>query len=141
MLQKHRICICNLLVIRASSVLYLCCVERNPSASLFQNDNKSSKYNDILAQHATWHYRLNAKKFESMNRNWQVGDFSKFIKGKHGFYNGGKLKNLKSHFWPEKLANIGPEYTKRCRIEIFGGVCFLRKVYFVDNHDFRFLRL
>ena len=30
--------------------------------SLFKNDNRSSKYNDILAQHATYHNRLNAKK-------------------------------------------------------------------------------
>ena len=44
-----------------------------------------------------------------MNRNGQVDNFSKLIKGKHGFYNGGKLKNLKSYFWPEKLTNIGPE--------------------------------
>jgi hypothetical protein len=33
----------------------------------------------------------------------------------------GKLKKLKSHFWPEKLANSGIEYTKRCRIGTFGG--------------------
>ena len=55
-----------------------------------------------------------------------------FIKGKHGFYNEQKLKNLKSHFWPEKFTNIGPEYTKRCGIATFGGVCFLRKVDFVN---------
>ena len=42
------------------------CVEKayfmNTSTSLFQNVNGSSKYNDILAQQGTWHYRLNAKK-------------------------------------------------------------------------------
>jgi hypothetical protein len=45
---------------------------------------------------------------------------------------GGQRKNLKAHFWPEKFTNIGPEYTKRCRIATFGGVYFLRKVDFVN---------
>ena len=40
------------------------------------------------------------RKFELMNRNGQDDDFSKFIKGKHVFYKGGKLKILKYHFWP-----------------------------------------
>ena len=48
------------------------------------------------------------------------------------FIMGGKLKKLKSNFWAEKFSNIGPEYTKRCRIATFGGVCFLRKVDFVN---------
>ena len=109
-------------------------VDSRPSTSLIQNDKGSSKYNDILAQHTTWHYRLNAEeKLELMNRNWQVHDFLMFIKGKHGFYNGGKTQKLKSHFWPDKLLNIGPEYTKRCRIGTFGGVCFLRKIDYVNT--------
>ena len=45
---------------------------------------------------------------------------------------GEKLKKVKSNFWPEKLTNIGREYTKRCGIATFGGgVFFLRKVNFV----------
>ena len=44
----------------------------------------------------------------------------------------GKLKNVKSHFWLEKFTNSGPEYTKRSRITKFGGLCFLRKVDFVN---------
>ena len=41
----------------------------------------------------------------------------------------GKLKNLKSNFWPEKFTNIGPEYTKKCRIATFwgGGGMFPKK--------------
>ena len=31
-------------------------------SSLFQNCNGSSKYNDNLTQHSTWHYRLDPKK-------------------------------------------------------------------------------
>ena len=58
--------------------------------------------------------------------------FLKIIMGKLGFYNGGKLKILKFHFWPEKFTNTGLEYTKRCGIATFGGVCFLRKVHFVN---------
>jgi hypothetical protein len=69
------------------------------------------------------------KKLELMNRNRQVKKFSKFIKD---FIMGGKLKKLKSHFWPQKLTNNGPEYTKRCRIGTFGGVWFLRKIDSVD---------
>ena len=34
---------------------------------------------------------------------------------------GGKLKILKSNFWPAKFTNIGSEYTERCRIGTFGG--------------------
>ena len=54
------------------------------------------------------------------------------MKGKHRFYNGGKHEILKFHFWPEKLAKIGLEDTKSCAIATFGGVCFLRKVQFVN---------
>ena len=42
------------------------------------------------------------------------------------------MQILKSHFYPEKLANIGLEYTKRCAIATFWGVCFLRKVDLVN---------
>ena len=42
------------------------------------------------------------------------------------------MKNLKLDFWPEKYINISPQYTKRCGIATFGGVCFLRKIYFVN---------
>ena len=40
---------------------------------------------------------------------------------------GEKMKILKSNFWQEKYINMGPQYTKRCRIATFGGVCFLKK--------------
>ena len=49
------------------------------------------------------------------------------------FTMGDTEKFLKSLFWPEKLVNISPHHTKRCRIATFGGVCFLRKVEFVNN--------
>ena len=45
-----------------------------------------------------WHNMLHditgwmQQKLELMNRNWQVDNFSKFLKGKHGFYNGGKTE-------------------------------------------------
>ena len=71
--------------------------------SLFQNHNGFSEYNDILAQHATWHYKLNAKKLELLKRSWQVGDFSKFIKGKHGFIMGENWKNKKIPFLARKV--------------------------------------
>ena len=32
------------------------------------------------------------------------------------------MKILKFHIWPEELANIGLEYTKRCAIATFGGM-------------------
>ena len=36
---------------------------------------------------------------------------------------GGKLKNLKSHFWPDKFTNIGPDlYQKMQNNNIFGGM-------------------
>ena len=48
------------------------------------------------------------------------------------FIMGGKLNSFKYHFCEKKMANIGPEYTERCRIGTFGGGgCFLRKVDFV----------
>ena len=58
--------------------------------------------------------------------------FFKVYKGNHGFYKGEKLKNLKSHFWPEKITNIGPEYTKKMQNSNILGVRFLRKVDFVN---------
>ena len=48
------------------------------------------------------------------------------------FIMGGKLKNLKSQFWPEKMANIGPEYTKRCKIATFGEGMFPKKSLFCE---------
>ena len=71
--------------------------------SLFQNDNESSKYNDILAQHATWHYRLNAKKIRINEQKLPVDNFSKFIKGKHGFYNGEKTEKCEIPFLARKI--------------------------------------
>ena len=37
------------------------------------------------------------------------------------------MKSLKFHFWPDKLAKIGLEYTKRCAIATFGGGMFSKK--------------
>ena len=48
------------------------------------------------------------------------------------FIMGENLKNFKSNFWPEKYINMGQQYTKRCRIMTFGGVCFERKVEFFN---------
>ena len=45
---------------------------------------------------------------------------------------GESVKILKLHFWPEEYINISPQYTKRCGIATFGGVCFLRKKDFVN---------
>jgi hypothetical protein len=45
---------------------------------------------------------------------------------------GESVKNLKLDFWPEKYINISPQYTKRCGIATFGGVCFLGKIDFVN---------
>ena len=49
--------------------------------------------------------------------------------GKRGFYNGGNLKILKSHFLPEQYINMGQWYTKRCRI-VTGG-----EEYFFFQHE------
>ena len=38
-----------------------------------------------------------------MNRNRQVDNFSKFIKGKHGFYNGGKTEKIEIPFLARKI--------------------------------------
>ena len=40
------------------------------------------------------------------------------------FTMGDTEKFLKSLFWPEKLVNISPHHTKRCRIATFGGYVF-----------------
>ena len=60
------------------------------------------------------------------------------------FIMGEKLNNLKSHFLPERLTNIGPDYTNRCRIATFLGYVSQEKlissIFSSDNHDFRFLR-
>ena len=63
------------------------------------------------------------------------------------FTMGDTIKIFNSLFWSEKLVNISPHYTKRCRIATFwgGGVWFLRKVdlpvILGENSDLRFLRL
>ena len=83
-----------------------------------------------------WHNMLHditgwmQKKLELMNINWQVDNFSKFIKGKHGFYEGGKTEKFEIPFLLEKFTNIGPEYTKRYRIATFGGSMFPKKSWF-----------
>ena len=50
--------------------------------SLFQNDNRSSKYNDILAQHATLHYMLNEKKNRINEQKLTGWRFLRHYKGK-----------------------------------------------------------
>ena len=54
------------------------------------------------------------------------------LMGKRGFYNGGKSENFKIPFLAKTFTNIGQEYTKRCGVATFWGVCFLRKVDFVN---------
>ena len=55
------------------------------------------------------------EKLELMNRNGQGDDFLKFIKGKHGFYNGENGKILNPIFgqknWPILVQSI-PEDTE-----------------------------
>ena len=63
------------------------------------------------------------KKIELMNRNWQVDNFSKFIKGKHGFYKGGKTEKFEIPF----LARIIYQYWSRVyqkmqNSKIWGGM-------------------
>ena len=74
---------------------------------------------------------ITAKTIEKKNRIYlnklPYQGFFIVIHAKHGFYNGGKVKNFEIPF----LANTGLEYTKRRRIATFGGACFLRKVDFV----------
>ena len=43
---------------------------------------------------------------------------------------GEKIKNFISRFWSEYFTNIGPMYTKRCRIGTFGGGMFSKKNLF-----------
>ena len=56
-----------------------------------------------------WHNMLHyitswmQKKLELTNRIWQGDNFSKFIKGKHGFYNGGKTEKFKIPFLARKI--------------------------------------
>ena len=46
------------------------------------------------------------------------------------FTMGRNLKILKLTFWAENFTKIVLEYTKRCGIATFGGVCFLKKSSF-----------
>jgi hypothetical protein len=46
-----------------------------------------------------------------------VREYTDFIMGEN-------MKILIFQFWPEKLAKIGLEYTKRCAIATFGGYVF-----------------
>ena len=50
--------------------------------SLSQNNKGSSKYNDNLAQHATWHYKLNANKIWINEQKLTGRRFFKVYKGK-----------------------------------------------------------
>ena len=52
------------------------------ATSLFQNDNGSSKYIDILAQHATLYYKLNAKEIRINKITLTEQQFFKVYKGK-----------------------------------------------------------
>ena len=84
-----------------------------------------------MAQHASWHYKWNAKKIELMNRNWQVNDFSEFIKGKHGFYNGGKTeKKLKSFFWLKKIGQYWSRVHRKMKNRNIWGGMFNKKSWF-----------
>ena len=97
--------------------------QRDEEGCLSQNDKGSSKYNDDLAQYATWHFKLNAKKLEWMNKNWQVAAFSKFITGKHGFFNGGKTEKNLIHFLARKVDQYWPRvYKKMQNSNIWGGM-------------------
>ena len=84
-----------------------------------------------LPQYEVAYVWVNAKKLEYLAKNCGLATILKVLMGKQGFYNGGKSENFEIPFLPENFTNIGLEYTKRCKIATFGGVCFLRKVDFV----------
>ena len=76
-----------------------------------------------------WHNMLHditgwmQKKFELTKRNWQVDGFSKFIKGKHGFYNGGKTEKFEITFMARKIDQYWfREYQKMKNSNIWGGM-------------------
>ena len=76
-----------------------------------------------------WHNMLHditgwmQKKLELMNRNWQVDNFSKFIKGKHGFYNKGKTEKFEIPFLARKIDQYWIRiYQKVRNSNIWGGM-------------------
>ena len=63
------------------------------------------------------------QKLEFMNRNGQSAIFSKFIKGKHGFYNGGKTEKFKIQLLARKVDQYWPiVYQKMRNSNILGGI-------------------
>ena len=48
-------------------------------SSLFQNFNGSSKYNDDLTQHGTWHYELDAKRIRINEKKLTGRQFFKVL--------------------------------------------------------------
>ena len=82
--------------------------------------------------------QVECKKIELMNKNWQVDNFSKFIQGKHGFYNGGKTEKFEIPFLAKKIGQYWSRVHRKMQNRNIRGVCFLRKVDFV-NIFMRFL--
>ena len=83
-----------------------------------------------------WHNMLHnitgwmQQKFKVMNRNWQVDNFSKFIKGKHGFYNGGITEKFEIPFLARKIYQYWSRvYQKMQNSNIWGGM-FSKKNWF-----------
>ena len=70
------------------------------------------------------------QKLELMNRNWQVDNFSMFLKGKHGFYNGGKTEKIEIPFLVRKTDQYWSRvYQKMQNSNIWGGM-FPKKSWF-----------
>ena len=71
-------------------------------------------------------------KLELINKNGQVNDFSMFIKGKHGFYNGEKNEKFEIPFLARKIYQYWSRVYQKVQNSNIFGVCFLRTVHFVN---------
>ena len=74
--------------------------------------------------------KVECKKLELMNRNWQVDDFSKFIKGKHGFYNEGKTEKFEIPFLARKIGQYWSRVHRKMQNRKIWGGMFPKKSWF-----------
>ena len=71
-----------------------------------------------------------------MNRNWQVDDFSKFIKGKHGIYNGAKPEKFEINFLGRKIYQYCFRvYQKMRNSNICGGMFSKKSSFCLYFHE------
>ena len=104
-----------------------------PEGRVFQLWKDGSDHICQLGNYVVHNFQLDAKKIEFRKGNPFPAIFLKIIKGKHGFYNGGKIENFDILFLARKMYQYWSRIYQKMRNSNIWGCMFSKKSSFCQN--------